>query len=130
MTCPKCSETTYTEGNFCRKCGAAMVDTAATTLPITEPAGQVSMDERDIIIEIKSKLNREIKKLNQEKGISFVIIYDDVDRECKLPHGSTIQYIKQAAQECDLEIDEGPTRAELRLTAKTTKRRIFGQSRL
>jgi hypothetical protein len=84
MTCSNCGEITYMEGNFCRKCGTALVDTAALTVPITETTGQVTMDENDILIEIK-------RELNQQKAISFVIIYDEVDRECKLPPGSTKQ---------------------------------------
>ncbi len=70
------------------------------------------------------------KKSREHRAGAFVITYADVDREHKLPAGSTDLHIKQAAEESDMDISKGATRAELRRRPLAPmKVRGFGEER-
>jgi RNA polymerase subunit RPABC4/transcription elongation factor Spt4 len=125
MICPKCGSEEGQQ-HFCRKCGT-LIDTEISTVPITERMHQPPMDSTDILIVLKDELR---KRLTEHRGGPFVITFADVDREQNLPAGSTERHIEQAAQESDMDIKKGTTKAELcqRRTGPAT-RRAFNESR-
>jgi hypothetical protein len=106
--------------NFCRKCGS-LLDTAVSTVPLTERMDQPPMDTRDIVIVLKAELRK--KQIAHQAG-PFDINFADVDREHNLPAGSTKLHIEQAADESEMNIDLGATRAELRHRPKGPSRVI------
>lgn len=108
MICPKCGSDEGQQ-NFCRQCGS-LLDTEVSTVPLTERMDQ-PMDTIDILIVLKDELR---KKLTGHRGGPFVITFADVDREQKLPAGSTERHMEQAAQESGIDIKKGATKAELR----------------
>jgi len=126
MICSKCGSDEEGEPNFCRKCGS-LLDTELSTVPLTEPMNQPQMDTTDILIVLKDDLRT---KQIEHRAAPFAITYADIDREHNLPAGSTELHIGQAAQECDMNIEKGATRAELRHRPKGPMRvRGFGEDR-
>jgi hypothetical protein len=126
MICSKCGHTEEGEQNFCRKCGS-LLDTDISTVPLTECMDQPPMDTTDILIVLKDELR---KTSREHRAGAFVITFADVDREHKLPAGSTELHIEQAAQESDMDIKKGATRAELRRRPlKPMRVRGFGEGR-
>ena len=125
MNC-SCGEPYPEEGKYCRKCGSPLVNSEAST----ELMEQTSMHAKDILIVIKSVLR---EKFGETKGNSFVVTYADFDREHNLPSGSTAQYIEKAvgelANEMNIKIDIGSTRAELSVQTTTTHRPVYGERR-
>lgn len=126
MICSKCGHTEEGEQNFCRKCGS-LLDTDISTVPLTERMNQPQMDTTDILIVLKDELR---KKQIEHRAAPFAITFAEVDREHNLPAGSTELHIEQAAQECDMNIVKGATKAELRLRPKGPGiRRAYNESR-
>ena len=126
MICSKCGSDEEGQINFCRKCGS-LLDTAVSTVPLTERMDQPPMDTTDILIVLKDELR---KKSIEHRAGPFAITFADVDREHNLPAGSTSQNIEHAAQECDMDVTKGATKAELRHRPKgPTRVHGFGEDR-
>lgn len=126
MICSKCGHTEEGQQNFCRKCGS-LVDTETPTVPLPEGMPQAPMNTIDILIVLRAELRK--KSIEHQAG-PFDITFVDVDREHNLPPGSTELHIDQAAQECEMDIEKGATKAELRHRPKgPTRMRGFGEGR-